>query len=126
MGREVPHGVGNRRIDTTLLGVGRWPIGNYALISGNHVMVPDEQFLPPIGFVKPVGAPLPDEEIRRIVVAMCEQGGQHQPPSDLADEVLSRLRSAEQPREVAEWLRSQLEARSAGAGWWITVLLNDS
>jgi hypothetical protein len=89
-------------------------------------MVSDEQFLPLIGFVRPMGSPLPDDEVRRIVVAMCEQGGQHQPPPDLADQTLSRLRSAEHPREVAQWLHSQLEARSTGAGWWITVLLDDS
>ena len=89
-------------------------------------MVPDEELLPLIGFVRPAGAALPDDEVRRVVVAMCEEGGQHKPPPDLAEEVLSRLRSEEHPRRAAEWLRSQLEARSAGAGWWISVLLDDS
>ncbi len=89
-------------------------------------MVAEEPFLPPIGWVRPKGQPLPDDEVRRVVVEMCERGGQHQPPPDLREETLLRLRNGEPAREVADWLCSQLRARSEGAAGWVGALLDDS
>ncbi len=83
-------------------------------------------FLPPVGFVRRVGEPLPDDEVKRVLVEMCEHGGQHQPPSDLSEEALARLRDGEAARDVANWLLSQLDARSNDEGWWVRVLLDES
>ena len=84
-----------------------------------------EEFLAPIGWAKPIGEPLPDAEMRRVLVAMCERGGQHQPPTDLCEEARSRLDDGDPPPSVARWLGTALGARGLDT-WWVRALLNDS
>jgi hypothetical protein len=77
-----------------------------------------------IGIVRSGNEPIPDSEIDHVLRWICEHGGQHEPPRDLADETLDRLERGDAPRGVAEWLRGQLRERYDATPSWLSFLLD--
>lgn len=83
-------------------------------------MTPSE-FLDPVGWIRPVGSGVDDDEIRRVLVAFIGRPGGV--PLDAAPVVEQRLAAGEPPRAVAEWLLAECEQADLEISPWLRELL---
>lgn len=71
----------------------------------------------PLTLVTVNDAPLSDAAVQQLIVTMCLQGGQHQPPPDIAAVAVDMLDADVPPRAVGAWLLAEMATRHRSCIW---------